>query len=138
MCNNHSMSHEIKEFIRKTLGCNCPEDVFQNIDCQSTINIGENIVLDYEINIGNRLLIFIAGTDKVDSLEVIISKLVKAGMKKRDDNKFNRFRLVILTAGINDKAEQAQEIFNSLIIDDKVHLHVIEKDAFPLNLNQEK
>jgi len=137
---NEQMSKDkaIKEFIRNILGCNCPEEVFQNIDCQSTINIGENIVLDYEINIGNRLLIFAVGIDKVDSLEVIISKLVQAGMKKRDDNKFNRFRLVLLTAGINDKAEQAQEIFNSLIIDDKVHLHVIEKDTFPLNINQEK
>lgn len=126
------MSYEIKEFVRNTLGCNCPEEVFQKIDCKSAVIIDENIVLDYEINIGNRLLIFAAGLNEVDSLEVFITKLVQAGMKKRDDNKFNRFRLVLLTAKVDDIMESAQRIFNSLITDDKVHLHVINKDNFPL------
>jgi len=126
------MSHEIKEFVRKNLGCNCPEEVFQYIDLQRAVSIGENIILDYEINIGNRLLIFAASIDKVDSLEVVISKLIQIGMKKRDNNNFNRFRFVLLTARVSDIAEQAQRIFNSLITDDKVHLHVINKDDFPL------
>ena len=60
------MSQKIKEFVRKTLGCNCPEEVFQNIDCKSDVTIDENIALDYEINIGNRLLIFAASIDEVD------------------------------------------------------------------------
>jgi hypothetical protein len=126
------MSDEIKKFVRNTLGCNCPEEVFQKIDCKSDVKIDENTKLDYEINIGNRLLIFATSIDKVDSPEVVISKLVQAGMKKRDNNKFNRFRLVLLTARINDTAELAQEIFNSLFTDDKTHLHVINKDDFPL------
>ena len=126
------MSNEIKEFVRKTLGCNCPEEVFQNIDLQSATQIDENIVLDYEINIGNRLLIFATGINKVDSLEIFISKLVQTGIKKRDDNKFNRFRLVLLTTRVNDIVEQAQGILDSLVTDDKVHLHVIDKNDFPL------
>lgn len=126
------MSDEIKEFVRRTLGCNCPEEVFQNIDLQSATQIDENIVLDYEINIGNRLLIFATGINKVDSLEIFISKLVQTGIKKRDDNKFNRFRLVLLTTRVNDIVEQAQGILDSLVTDDKVHLHVIDKNDFPL------
>ena len=127
------MSYEIKEFVRKNLGCSCPEEVFRYIDLQRAVNISENIVLDYEINIGNRLLIFTIGIDEVNSLEAVISKLVQAGIKKRDNNKFNRLRIILLTAGINDTAEQAREIFNSLITDDKIHLHIINKDDFPLN-----
>ena len=126
------MSREIKEFVRNTLGCSCPDEVFKYIDCKSAVKINETIVLDYEINIGNRLLIFTVGMDQVEALEVFIAKLVKAGMKKRDDNKFNRFRLVLHTKRVNDTLEQAKVIFDNLIIDEKVHLHVIDKDNFPL------
>jgi len=128
----------IREFVRKTLGCNCPEEVFQYIDCRTVVNIDENILPAYEINIGNRLLIFAAGIDEVDSLRSVLSKLVQAGINKRDEKKFNRFRLVLLTARENDVAEEALEIFNSLVTDEKAHLHVINKDDFPINLDQAK
>ncbi|MBW7992839.1 MAG: hypothetical protein FVQ84_22855 [Planctomycetes bacterium] len=128
----------IKEFVRNTLGCNCPEEVFQYIDCRTLVNIDENIVPVYEINIGNRLLVFAAAIDEVDSLKSILSKLVSAGIKKRDEKKFNRFRLVLLSAGDIDIAQQASEIFSSLTTDEKVHLHMINKDDFPLNLDHPK
>lgn len=128
----------IKEFVRNTLGCNCPEEAFQYIDYRTVVNIDENIVPAYEINIGNRLLIFAAAIDEVDSLRTVLSKLVLAGINKRDEKKFNRFRLVLLSAAEIDIAEQASEIFNSLATDDKVHLHVINKDDFPVNLDHPK
>ena len=65
----------ITEFVRNTLGCNCPEEVFQYIDCRTVVNIDEYIAPTYEINIGNRLLIFAAGIDEVDSLRSVLSKL---------------------------------------------------------------
>ena len=120
------------------MGCNCPEEVFQYIDCRTLVNIDENIVPVYEINIGNRLLVFAAAIDEVDSLKSILSKLVSAGIKKRDEKKFNRFRLVLLSAGDIDIAQQASEIFSSLTTDEKVHLHMINKDDFPLNLDHPK
>jgi hypothetical protein len=128
----------IKEFARNTLGCNCPEEVFQHIDCRTVVNIDENIVSAYEINIGNRLLIFAAAIDDVDSLRYVLSKLVRAGIKKRDEKKFNRFRLVLLSAGDIDIAEQASGIFSSFVTDEKVHLHVINKDDFPVDLDHPK
>ncbi len=126
----------IREFVRKTLGCNCPEEVFQYIDCRAAVNIDENILPAYEINIGNRLLIFAAGIDEVDSLRSVLSKLVQDGINKRDEKKFNRFRLVLLSNGDNDIAEHASEIFDSLTTDEKAHLHVINKDDFPVNLKK--
>jgi hypothetical protein len=128
----------IKEFARKTLGCNCPEAVFQYIDCRTAIKVDENILLDYEINIGNRLLIFVAEIDKTDPLQSVISKLVQVGTTKRDEKKFNRFRLVLLTTGADDITEQATEIFNSHVTDEKVHIHVIKTEDFPMNLNKTK
>lgn len=79
-----------------------------------------------------------AGIDETDSLRRILSKLVHVGTKKRNEKKFNRFRLVLLTTSENDLAEQASEIFDSLATDEKVHLHMIKKDDFPINLNQAK
>ena len=124
----------IKEFVRKTLGCNCPEEVFQYIDCRTFSGIGGNILPAYEINIGNRLLIFAAEIDEVDSLRHVLSKLVQAGVNKRNEQKFNRFRLVLLSDRDVDINQHASEIFNSLPTDEKVHLHVINKDDFPVNL----
>ncbi|MDT8302323.1 MAG: hypothetical protein RQ760_12625 [Sedimentisphaerales bacterium] len=125
----------ITEFVRNTLGCNCPEKVFLYIDCHTVENIDENIVPAYEINIGNRLLIFTAAINEVNLLKSAIPKLVRAGIKKRNEKKFNRFRLVLLSAPGIDIDEQASEIFGSLAVDDKVHLHVINKDDFPVDLN---
>ena len=128
----------IKEFARNTLGCDCPEEVFKYIDCRTVENIDENIAPTYEINIGNRLLIFAAAIDDVDSLKPVLSKLLRAGIKKRDEKKFNRFRLVLLSPGDIDIAAQASEIFSSLAADEKVHLHVINKDDFPVSLDHSK
>jgi hypothetical protein len=132
------MNQQIEDFVRQSLGCNCPQEVFEYIDCQSAVKIDENTILDYEINIGNRLLIFAAGIDKTDSMQTFISKLVKAGTKKRNEMKFNRLRIVLLTTRINDIDEQAHEIFNSIITDEKIHLHIIDKNNFPLNSNSKK
>lgn len=120
------------------MGCNCPEEVFQYIDCHTVENIDENIVPVYEINIGNRLLIFAAAISEVDSLRPVLSKLVHAGINKRNEKKFNRFRLVLLYAPEIDIAEQASEIFGSLAVDDKVYLHVINKDDFPVDFDHPK
>jgi len=125
----------ITEFVRNILGCNCPEEVFQYIDCHKVENIDENIVPVYEINIGNRLLVFAALIDEVDLLKSAITKLVHTGIKKRNEKKFNRFRLVLLSDPMIDIAEQASEIFVSLAADDKVHLHVINKNDFPVNFD---
>jgi hypothetical protein len=125
----------IKEFVRNTLGCNCPDEVFQYIDCQKAVCINENVCQACEINIGNRLLIFAAEVDKIESLSSVLSILIEAGINKRDKKKFNRFRLVLLTSIEKDVAVQALGIFNSLVTDEKVHLHVIKKDDFPINLN---
>lgn len=126
-----AMSQVIKEFVRQTLGCDCPQEVFNFIDCQRIVKIDENTKPDYQINIGNRLLIFVVMIDKTDSLKKIIPNLVQAGIKKRNENKFNRFRLVLLTTKTNDTAQQAKVIFNSILTDDKTHLHIIDVNDFP-------
>lgn len=84
----------IKEFVRKTLGCTCPDEVLQQIECQTGVSIDDDLVLDYEMNVGNRLLIYAVRVDDTDPLGPMLSRLVRAGMHKRDRDGFNRLRLV--------------------------------------------
>jgi hypothetical protein len=122
----------IKQFVRETLGCTCPDEVFQHIDCRADVNASDGVLLDYEINIGNKLLIFVVTIDEPGSLSPLIPQLVWDGTNKRNQENFNRFRLVLLTQRPSHMAEEAFAIFQSLGADEKVHLHVVAKDDFPI------
>lgn len=121
----------IKQFVKETLGCDCPEDVFENIDCRSNIGLGDNTLPDHEINVGGRLLVYVARIDETDSLATVVLRLVRSGVSKRDENKFNRFRLVLLSRESEHVAKTTSDIFHSLGPDEKTHLHVIAEDDFP-------
>ena len=122
---------EIKQFVRETLGCDCPDEVFQHIDYRADVIAGNDVLLDYEINIGNRLLIFVVTIDELGSIGQLISQLVWDGTNKRNQESFNRFRLVLLAQSPADVAEEAFAIFQSLGAGEGVHLHVVAKDDFP-------
>ena len=123
---------EIKQFVRETLGCTCPNEVFQDIYCRANVNASGDVLLDCEINVGNKLLIFVVTIDELGSLNPLISQLVWDGTNKRNQENFNRFRLVLLTQRPTCVAEEAFAIFQSLGADEKVHLHVVAKNDFPV------
>ena len=61
-------------------------------------------------------------------LEEILSKLIRLGIGERNDNNFNRFRLVIISDNITEIGYIAQKFFNQFNLDDeKVHLHVMQQ-----------
>jgi len=122
----------IKLFIRETLGCTCPDEVLERIDCRADVNLPGGIQLDYRINVGGRLLIFILRIERFHSIATILPQLVSAGIKDRDNAGFNRFRLVLLTDTPDRLSAKAFDIFKSLPTDEKTHLHLIPKDDFPI------
>jgi hypothetical protein len=124
-------NQDIERFVKNTLSCTCPQGVFRYIDCRSDVDCGSGVLLDYEINVGRRLLIFVARVDERDSLARIISELVQAGVRKRDENRFNRFRLVLRVGRPDDVTEGAFAVFRSLETDERTHLHVIGDSDFP-------
>ena len=69
----------IIRFVRETLSCTCPDEVFQYIECKSDVSVGDNLVLDYEINIGNRLLIYMVAVDEADPINSLLPQLVRIG-----------------------------------------------------------
>jgi hypothetical protein len=123
---------EIKTFVKQTLGCACPEEVFEFIDCQSHIKLNDNIALRNKINIGNRLLIYVVEVNNIDSLQNVLSFLVNSGKTERDNLRFNRFRLVLVTEKFGEIKETAESIFNTINKDDKVHLHVVDRNKVPI------
>jgi hypothetical protein len=127
------MSDEnIKKFAKETLGCGCPEEVFQHIDCQYDIHV-EDILLRARINIGNRLLIYVVEVSNIETIRNILARTIATGQKERDELGFNRFRLVLAAEKIDEIKPAAERLFNDIDKDDKVHLHIIPKADIPLD-----
>lgn len=119
----------IKHFVQDILGCGCPEDVFRIIESESDIKM-DNTVIKNKINIGNRLLIYIVESDGVN-LNSLIPLLIKYGKKERDDRGFNRLRIVLVFKEVNKIKDEAVRIFNDYNSDEKIHLHLFEKEKIP-------
>lgn len=127
---------EIKIFVRKTLGCECPEEVFRHIECKCNIKLDNNILVGRKINIGNRLLIYVVEVNGIDFVKTHLSTLLRIGKDERDELHFNRFRLALVTDRIDEISEVAERIFTPIKErDEKVHLHIVGKNALPV-LNQ--
>ena len=123
---------KIKRFVKKTLGCGCPEEVFQHIDCQYDLQV-EDVPLKARINVGNRLLIYVAEVSNTEIIAGLLAHIIGAGKKERDQRGFNRFRLVLAAEKIDEIKPAAERLFNDIDNDDKVHLHVIPKADIPLD-----
>lgn len=123
-------AEEIKAFAQQTLGCGCPEEVFQYIDCQSNIRV-DDIPLVGKVNIGNRLLIYIVEISDINSIKHVLSFLIGMGIKERDGSNFNRFRLVLASDNADGIRQVAEDIFGNINKDEKVHLHIIPKKNIP-------
>jgi len=125
--------NKIKEFVRQTLGCECPDQVFEYIDLKRDIKLEKDLILKYKINIGNRLLIYAFEIIDISFLNINLSTLIHVGKSERDKKGFNRFRLVIVTDDKNNVERSAEKLFKVISdVDDKIHLHIIDKGEFPV------
>ena len=121
-------NEKIKVFVKNTLGCGCPEKVFEKIDV-SKLQTVENEKEITRVVVGGTLLIYVirprlAG-DFVDSVEAI----GLAGKNDRDTNNYNRFRLVV--SGFEHEVQQGKiagrfsALFNT---DEKMHIHFVGQE----------
>ena len=122
---------DIKTFVINKLGCNCPSEVFNIIEGQKDIPLDQNINLNYKINIGNRLLIYIIEINDKEFLRQNLLKIVAQGIDERNQNNFNRFRLVIISNNIDEIDKSGRRLFDTILKgDQKAHLHLIRKKDF--------
>ena len=115
---------EIKRFVQKTLGCSCPEEVFNRIDYRKDCDG----VAGSKINIGDRLLIYIINVDGKSSIQEVVNPAVERGVEERDKKGLNRFRLVLVTSSPDELRSQAEQAFiDSGYKNEKTHLHVVNE-----------
>lgn len=119
---------KIVGFAKETLGCNCPEDVFNYITRADDV-ITDGFGIDVKINIGNRLLVYIIKPDNEAELKSILPLAVKYGKAERDGSRFNRLRLVFVTDRSADKNPLQQQFAMLIGDDDKIHLHFIDNET---------
>ncbi len=115
---------EIKRFVQETLGCSCPEEVFNKIDYQKE----SDGISGRKVNVGDRLLIYIITMDEKSNIQGVINSALERGVVERDNKGFNRFRLVLVASHPDVLRSSAELTFESSgFADEKTHLHVVNE-----------
>ena len=115
---------EIKRFVQETLGCSCPEAVFNKIDFRKECDD----ISGSKVIVGDRLLIYIITMDGKSGIQEVINQAVEQGVEERDRKGLNRFRLVLVTSCPDELRSPAEKAFiDSGHADEKTHLHVVSK-----------
>jgi hypothetical protein len=130
------MTHDLERmqhFIRETLGCGCPEEVLQWIECSHSQPVPEHSLLLTRIDVGGRLLVYVVeGDEAPESAVEALPALVAAGLAERDRAGFNRLRLVVASDDPETIGPLAERAFaDSAPQDDRIHLHVVAGGELP-------
>ena len=121
---------QLKTFVKSELGCKCPDEVFFSVKEKQHYKIATDLELDVLFIIGNRLLIFIKSIQKMKQAKNNLETMVTTGRSWRDDDKLNRFRLVLIYLRPKQLEKQLLPIFKKLsAVDDKVHLHILGRGS---------
>lgn len=123
------MSNPVKRFIRDTLGCTCPDAVFECIESRWHVAVGE-VTLSRRIDVGHRLLVYLLESDDPDFLGTRLPEVIARGREDRDREGFNRLRVVVATGNSQPVSAMARRAFDSARAgDERLHLHVVDKTA---------
>jgi len=118
---------KLKEFVQNTLGCGCPEEVFEKIEVDRHLVEGYPGELT-RIVVGDTLLIYVVRPDPGNNFADRVDLFGLAGKTDRDTNKYNRFRLVVAFAeGFTQKDHVSERFFIAFGTDEKMHLHFVSE-----------
>ena len=113
---------QIKRFVQERLGCSCPEEVFDRIECETDVSC----TWWKRIDVGHRLLIYILDATDVSDLTSTVLSALQQGVTERNTGGFNRFRLVVASSiPIETKATAEDAFLRSNLRDDRTHLHIV-------------
>jgi hypothetical protein len=131
---NSSTCQIVKEFVKGPLGCQCPDEVFKDIEM-----LMEDDGL--RILIGKRLIVRLFPLGK-KSATITVEKLLQifeSGQRERELKGYNRFRLVLVVNDNDDAKPRIDDLSQKVMIvfkkarnyDDRMHLHVIDEGTVP-------
>jgi hypothetical protein len=128
---NPTDRQSIECFVRTTLGCKCPDDVFQSIAIDRC-PAQDAAVPHTRLVIGDRLLIYVCEAQSGQAMAAALSALATRGRSERDARHFNRFRLVVASDHATQLLTDAGAIFASAAgDDDRAHLHILATEQLP-------
>ena len=116
---------DIKDFVRNTLGCTCPDKVFEQIEDRHIVPSSSPHTRS--ITIGGRLLIYIWEIDTQHRFKENLFALLEAGKRQRDEQGLNRFRAVLAVNGTthNVETEAISYFLQFTGRDERIHIHVV-------------
>lgn len=113
----------IRQFVQVDLGCNCPPEVFGNIQVGIPYLFGEpSADRVIELVIGARLMVSVRQCPVEDVVEFARKALVE-GLAVRSSRGFNRYRLALV--GAKEKSLDADLRELACEFDDRMHVHVL-------------
>jgi hypothetical protein len=124
----------IERFVRGTLGCGCPDEVFEHLVISRTPSIAGRPPI-VQLQVGSRLLIHVVAPPEGTAANGWIEQLAANGRSARDRHGYNRFRLVIASPTPPASTRELSERFARAIVGDaKAHLHVVDRGELPAGL----
>jgi hypothetical protein len=117
-------NESIRKFVRNTLGCKCPDNVFAQIDDKQVTS--KTSPHTRSITIGGKLLLYVWEVNNPDQLQEGIPAILATGKKARNELGLNRFRAILVTEDPSIIKTHAHLCFSKFSdLDEKMHLHVI-------------
>jgi hypothetical protein len=107
------------EALTRRMGCECPDDVFEEIRVRDLSAQG----LDYSLEIGRRLLVGLMPAEKVNQAEATL----RQGHGIRNREGLNRFRLVLVGRVADVDLRRLERVASNL--DDRIHVHVLSEES---------
>jgi hypothetical protein len=128
----HGDTEAIRHFVRDTLGCGCPDDVFSSIQMRP-LGTADHADPGLRLLIGDRLLIYLYRATGGAALPARVAELARTGLEDRDANSLNRFRLVIHSQqeNLGDQGSAAAAFHEAVGQDDRAHLHWVRSPLLP-------
>ena len=127
----HADLVSIEHFVRGTLGCGCPDEVFQSIAVSHLPAVAGRPPI-VQLLVGSRLLIHVVAPPTEIHGNGWFEQLVAHGRAARDRHGYNRFRLVIASPTPPASVRDMRERFARAIVgDEKAHLHFVSCDQLP-------
>lgn len=127
-------SQAIAGFVRGTLGCGCPDEVFDSIVIEQATS-PDPAAPYVRLLVGDRLLIYVIEARDLERARAAMSMLARKGLEERDRYGLNRFRLVVATDQPTQPMTAAAASFaDETGMDERAHLHVIAADLVPASL----
>ncbi len=119
----------IRDFVKGTLGCTCPDKVFNEIRYEANVSLLQCQSAVSRIELGDRLLIYLLVTDSPDIVAHDLPGIIRNGEEERHRRGLNRFRAVVCTSNIDAVVNLANDVFTRHTErGDKVHLHVVTRE----------